>query len=184
MRQTLELLAQRSLTYAPVGVTRDGSRPGGVLPDGADRQRRTRIVGSGAASFERAADAVLSWEVQRRASLRVSAEHSVATVGGDVLLHLGVGRLALAIPCRVVWVVREEREAGFAYGTLPGHPERGEEAFVVTRDDDDLVRFTVSAYSWPAWPLVRLAAPVARTVQRVATDRYLRTLDERGQQPS
>ena len=33
--------------------------------------------------------------------------------------------------------------AGFGYGTLPGHPERGEEAFVVGRDDADGVWFEV-----------------------------------------
>jgi uncharacterized protein (UPF0548 family) len=31
------------------------------------------------------------------------------------------------VPCRVVYVVDEPRRAGFAYGTLPGHPEIGGE---------------------------------------------------------
>jgi uncharacterized protein (UPF0548 family) len=174
VRQSLDLLAARGLTYAPVGATRDGLPPADALPPDAGRQQRTRVVGRGGATYERAADAVLSWQVQRRAGLRVEAAHDVATVRGDVLLRLGpawTGRLALAIPCRVVWVERQPRRAGFAYGTLPGHPEHGEEAFVVEHGDDDLVRFTIRAYSWQAWRLARLAAPAARLAQRVATER-------------
>ena len=175
MRQRLELLGARSLTYDEVGATR------GELPPDADRQRRTRIVGTGETAFRRAASAVLSWQVHRRAGLRLQATHPVVVEGCDVVSRLGVGRLAVAFPCRVVWVEHGERRAGFAYGTLPGHPVRGEEAFVVTWDDDDLVRFTITAFSRPASRVTRALAPVVRLAQRRATDRYLRTLDERSQ---
>ena len=36
----------------------------------------------------------------------------------------------LQAPCRVVYVIDEPDIRGFAYGTLPGHPESGEERFV------------------------------------------------------
>ena len=39
-------------------------------------------------------------------------------------------------PCRVVYVVDEPDRRGFAYGTLPGHPESGEELFLVRYDPD------------------------------------------------
>jgi uncharacterized protein (UPF0548 family) len=38
---------------------------------------------------------------------------------------------------------------GFAYGTLPAHPEEGEELFLVTRGGDDTVRFEITAFSRP-----------------------------------
>jgi uncharacterized protein (UPF0548 family) len=37
----------------------------------------------------------------------------------------------------VVWTVDEPNRIGFGYGTLQGHPESGEESFVVSREDDD-----------------------------------------------
>ena len=78
--------------------------------------------------------------------------------------------------CRIVAVVDEPRRFGFAYGTLPLHPESGEEAFLVDRGEDDVVRFRVVAASRPAHPLARLGAPVARRVQRRITAGYLEGL--------
>ena len=43
------------------------------------------------------------------------------------------------VPARVVYVIDEPLRKGFAYGTLPGHPETGEEAFIVEYRDDDSV---------------------------------------------
>jgi uncharacterized protein (UPF0548 family) len=65
---------------------------------------------------------------------------------------------------------------GFAYGTLPGHPEQGEESFVVTMAPDQSVRFTIASVSRPGDPLVRLAGPLARGIQFLATKGYLRAL--------
>lgn len=56
---------------------------------------------------------------------RVHAERAL------VLPGVGAGPLRLRAPCRVVYTVTESRRRGFAYGTLPGHPECGEEAFVI-----------------------------------------------------
>jgi uncharacterized protein (UPF0548 family) len=58
------------------------------------------------------------------------------------------GRLAiLAIPCRIVYCSDEPNRFGFAYGTLLGHPERGEEAFHVVRGPDDSVTAHIVAFS-------------------------------------
>ena len=95
--------------------------------------------------------------------------------GGTVVLGLGKG-LKLLIPCRVVYVVDEPARRGFAYGTLPDHPEQGEEASVVTQDEDDSVWFEIKAFSRPAALLVRWAGPVGRAIQSVATTRYERAV--------
>lgn len=70
----------------------------------------------------------------------------------------------------------EPDRVGFAYGTLPGHPECGEQSFVVTRDETGAVWFTIRAFSRPARWFSRLGAPVTRVLQRLATRRYLRAL--------
>jgi uncharacterized protein (UPF0548 family) len=114
--------------------------------------------------------------VQRGAGLavepggRVEAE-AVHRVG------LGFGPLRLWAPCQVVYVVDEPSRQGFAYGTLPGHPESGEESFVVSIDEDDVVEFTVTAFSRPATWFSRLGGPLTGFVQRRVTWRYLDAVD-------
>ena len=69
-------------------------------------------------------------------------------------------------PCEVVWVAQEDDKIGVGYGTRPGHPATGEEAFVVVRDEQDRVWFTVTAFSRPAGTLMRLAGPMAVLAQQ------------------
>lgn len=96
--------------------------------------------------------------------------------GDTVVLRLGWGALSLRIPVRVVYIVDEPQRRGFAYGTLPGHPESGEEAFVVEHRDDDSVWLTIRAISRPAHPALWIVYPVLRLAQAVFTARYERAL--------
>lgn len=160
----------RRLTYPEVGAT------SGPLPSGYAHLDRRRVVGRGRTAFERAAEQVMTYGVQRGAGLRVRAAAPRASPGDDVTVVLGRGRLAVEAPCRVVTTVDTPSRRGFAYGTLEGHPETGEERFVVEHHDDDTVTLTVRAFSRPAWRSARLAGPAGRLVQRVVTERYLRSL--------
>ena len=90
-----------------------------------------------------------------------------------MLVHLGPVRA----PCRVVYVVDEPDRRGFAYGTLPGHAESGEELFLVRYDPaTENVYADVTAFSRHATWWSRLASPVTSLVQQIVTDRYLRAL--------
>ena len=80
------------------------------------------------------------------------------------------------IPTRVVYVIDEPDRKGFAYGTLPGHPERGEEAFVVERRADESVWLTIRSISRPANRWFWAAYPVLRLMQALFTERYKRAL--------
>jgi uncharacterized protein (UPF0548 family) len=82
----------------------------------------------------------------------------------------------LSVPARVVYVVDEPGRRGFAYGTLPGHPERGEEAFIVERLPDDSVWLVVRAFSRPSNVLFWVGYPIVRLMQEIYTARYLRAL--------
>ncbi|MGH8890593.1 MAG: DUF1990 family protein [Acidothermaceae bacterium] len=160
--------SDRLPTYADVGATAT------VLPAGYHRaQRRTRI-GAGQDAFSAATASLRSWEMHRRSGLAVATD-GPATAGRTVVLGLGVG-LLLVVPCRVVYEVNEPHRRGFAYGTLPDHPERGEEAFVVTHDAEGTVWLEITAFSRPGSPIVRLAGPIATAMQSAATSRYERAL--------
>jgi uncharacterized protein (UPF0548 family) len=160
-------LESAELTYREVGATaRD-------LPAGYDHLRRSRILGA-ADTFAKDASALFSWQVHLSARLGVTASSTVAAAGVVVLLEAGAGPLRIHAPCRVVYTVTESRRQGFAYGTLPGHPESGEEAFLLEHRDDGLVVFTIAAFSRPATAYARAAGPVGRLIQRKITTRYLR----------
>lgn len=79
---------------------------------------------------------------------------------------------------RVVLTVDEPTATGFAYGTLAGHPESGEESFIVRVDHDERVRLDIVAFSRPAIWYSRVGGPVTRMVQRAVIGRYLTVLRE------
>jgi uncharacterized protein (UPF0548 family) len=106
----------------------------------------------------------------------VTASTPTAEPGTVVLLGIGVGPLRMRAPCRVVYTITEPQRKGFAYGTLPGHPESGEEAFTISQRDDGLVVFTITAFSRPATIAARAAGPLGLLIQRHFTQAYLRAL--------
>ncbi|WZH38035.1 MAG: DUF1990 domain-containing protein [Microbacterium enclense] len=161
------------LTYDEVGAT------AGEMPAGYHHVRGRRMIGHGRRDFERAADALLAGEAQRRAGARIEMSETPLRAGSRVTMRLGLGILSFRIPCLVVWAERSETTAGFAYGTLPGHPERGEERFTVTLRPSGEVVFEVAAFSRPGRWFTRVGAPLGRLVQAWMTRRYLRALDAR-----
>lgn len=97
-----------------------------------------------------------------------------AGMSADLVIH--VLGMKIVAPVRVVLVIEEPNRAGFAYGTLPGHPQQGEESFIVVHEDDDSVWFTVRAISRASTWWFRLVTPVFRLRQRAMTRSYLRAL--------
>ena len=160
-------LAALPLTYSEVGAT------AGPLPAGYHHVQKSAVIGHGRRRFEEAANAGMRWGMLRGAGLRVEATSDVAAVGSEVIVHLGPVRA----PCRVVYVVDEPDRRGFAYGTLPGHAESGEERFMVRYDAaTDEVHAEVVAFSRHGTWWSRLGSPVTSVIQRVVTERYLRAL--------
>ncbi len=93
--------------------------------------------------------------------------------GATVVAATKAGPLHVLIPCRIVYVVDEADRFGFAYATLPGHPECGEESFIVSKAAGGEITFTVSAHSRHAELLAKLGAPVSRIVQRQTNNAYI-----------
>ncbi|MFL6062517.1 MAG: DUF1990 family protein [Marmoricola sp.] len=165
-----DLLRAQSVTYAEVGATL------GELPPGYRHLEETFALGHGTATFERAAAAVMCWQVQRGAGLRVQASTDGVEEGTVAIVRIGLGPLSLRAPVRVLRVIDQPGRRGFVYGTLPGHPESGEEAFVVELADDDAVVLHIVAFARAATTLSRLGGPVTWFIQRRVTRRYGRAL--------
>ncbi|WP_425146834.1 DUF1990 family protein [Deinococcus sp.] len=168
LKRELERLQRRPVTYERVGVTLEpGEKP---------MKRYSVLLGNGQATFQQARAALRGWRTHHSHWLQLYPASSPPTKGQTVLVLLrGVG-LCLSFGCRVVRVVDEARRYGFAYGTLPEHPERGEELFLIEWQADDRVTFTLSAVSQPANPLYALGRPLGTLMRGLGTQQYLTSM--------
>lgn len=151
-------------TYEAVGATA-GTPPAGYVVD------RTRIkLGEGEAVFRSAITALRRWE-QFNLGWVEAWPSDTPIQAGEVVAVMGraIGVWWLNA-CRVVYVVDEAgpiSKFGFAYGTLPGHVESGEERFLVEWDrGDDGVWYDILAFSRPNQFSAWLGYPVVRRLQK------------------
>lgn len=155
------------LSYSEQGAT------AGELPDGYHHIRREQPIGTGRDVFTRAAGQVMEWQMQHGAGVTVKSSTDVAEPGSVVVVGLG----PLKGACRVIYVVDEPNRCGFAYGTLDGHPESGEEYFGVRFDPtDNTVYAQIVAFSRPGRWWSKAGSRVVLLVQQHITTRYLRAL--------
>jgi len=163
--------SDRELTYAEHGAT------AGEMPPGYHHDEWEADLGAfSQATFGRLADQLRHWHVQTGSGLTIFPAGPVRPGLTFALWFRLPGAYATAVG-RVVYVTSESDQTGFAYGTLPGHPERGEEAFHLVREGDRLL-FKVRAFSRPRHPLARLGAPVSRLLQLRMNQAYLKTMRE------
>lgn len=155
------------VSYSCVGMTAaDGPPPAGFR----ELRVRTRLPAGG---YEQAARALFGWRMHRGTPfLHVPAGTPPAAPGVRVGLRMG----PVHAPCQVVWTLTEQDRTGFAYGTLPGHPECGEESFLLRRHPDGSADLTIRAVSRPAAWYVRAAGPLGPLAQRAVARQYARSL--------
>jgi uncharacterized protein (UPF0548 family) len=154
-------------SYDEVGATREGAKaPTGYAVD----HNRTRL-GSGRGTFQRAVVALYAWkmfDIGWAWLVPAGAPVEVGTTVAVLAEHYGFYSLN---PCRISYTIEEDEgglvRRGFAYGTLPGHGERGEERFTVEwRREDDSVFYDLYALSRPSHLIAWLGYPLARRLQR------------------
>lgn len=169
LRAVLDGQTHESLTYPEVGSTRSPD-----LPAGYNHDRFSVALGND--RFETAKRGIREWRAHVNSGVEVFPSTAAIESGTNVVLGIRLGPLYAIAACRIVYICDETDRFGFAYGTLPEHPESGEEAFIIERDPSGQVRFTITAFSRPASAVTRLASPLARVVQQRATQRYLDAL--------
>ena len=153
------------LSYEEVGCSRSVPPPGYVVDN-----NRVQL-GTGAETFERAKQALKSWQMLQLGW--------VEPCWPDVTVREGelVGTLARACGlwvvnvCRIVYLSETEsdscHELSFAYGTLEGHVEQGEERFRVEWNRaDDSVWYEILAFSKPGRWIAKVGYPYVRSKQR------------------
>jgi uncharacterized protein (UPF0548 family) len=143
---------------------------GQVLPNGFLRDHNRRKIGSGAEAFALAKRAIQSWRMFPRGWLEVCPHNAPIVEGTTVgILARTMGMWTLN-PARIVAVMDETgpiEKFGFAYGSLPGHAEAGEEQFSVEwHHGDDSVWFDLDAISRPGRWFTWLGHPYTRRIQK------------------
>ncbi len=161
-------------TYEESGLTL------GEMPAGYHHLRHERFVGSGAALMDCGREAIRTWKAQSQLKLILSPEVPEFSKGSVLVfaLPLSPSPFWATGACRIVKIVDEPRRFGFVYGTLPHHPETGEEAFLVHLHDDDRVSFTITAFSRAKTLPMKVSGPVGRFIQSRAAEVYLDGYDQ------
>lgn len=177
-----ELAARRRLFR--LGVLNDLSYPDRGMTENSENTEGYRSmhvferVGHGRAAYEALAEGIMGWKLHELAGLRVVPDVPVVQVGSRVELGVGAGPARITAPCRVVRLIEEATREGFAYGTLPGHPESGEESFAAVLEEDGSVYLELKAFSKHSNWFYRLGAPVAEAGQGLVTKRYIEAARE------
>lgn len=164
---------QRGLdfTYPGVGAT----APGGEFPVGYAVDRTSIALGNGREVFADARRGIEAWTQFDLGWCEAWPRSTPFRPGEVVAVAARSMGMWWACAARIVYVVDEtsgqgDAEAmkfGFAYGTLPGHVERGEELFLIEWNRaTDAVAYRILAFSRPRHPLARLGRPLVRRLQR------------------
>lgn len=164
VRQFLEEQTRLEFSYSAVGTT-DSSPPNGYVVDHTRYQ-----LGEGQAVFAAARAALECWQ-QFKFPWWEAWPHETPIKSREVVAIVArILGLWWLNACRIVYVVDEEEpitKFGFAYGTLPGHAESGEERFLIEwHATDDSVWYDILAFSRPQQFMVRLGYPVVRRKQK------------------
>jgi uncharacterized protein (UPF0548 family) len=132
-----------SLTYDEVGATeRD------TLPHGYRHMEAERRIGDPEV-FARAVTGLRTWATHEGSGISILPTGQSVTPGSTFLSVASIGPLKIVAPCRITRITDGPDSFGFTYGTLPGHPVRGEEAFLVERRANGTF-FRITAFSTPS----------------------------------
>ena len=166
----LERLRQQAepkpLTYDGAGGTVTGDHPVGYHEHSSELTVE--------ADWDAAREAIRTWAGHRSVGGVLAPHVPPLTEGSTMAFGVRVFGIWATGTCRIVKLIDSSTEFGFSYGTLPHHPEEGEELFAVRDNGDGTVTFRVAAFSKPAGLVTRLIGPLGRVIQRFMTMRYLR----------
>ena len=164
VRRFVEEQFALEFTFSGVGASA-GTPPTGYVVD------RVRVkMGEGEAAFAAGRAALARWEQFRLGWVEPLAPTPGIQVGEVVAIGVRVFGVWWLNASRIVYVIDEAGPVtrfGFAYGTLPGHAESGEERFLIEWDRaTDEVWYSILAFSRPRHWLARLGRPLVRRMQR------------------
>jgi uncharacterized protein (UPF0548 family) len=157
------------MNYPEVGATADPAALE-ALAVHYNVDRHHFDLGTGRDLFERARASLLAWRHFDIPWLELLGATAAPSPGQVVATLTHVAGVWFLNPCRVVYtegLSSPSSEGAFAYGTVSGHVESGEERFAVRFDPTTAaVSYEILAFSRPAILLTKLANRWVRRLQR------------------
>lgn len=164
LRAYLDAQQEKAFSYAEVGASQHGA------PTAYNVDHNRIKLGEGAETFALARQAIRNWEMFNLDWVSVLQKDAPIRVGTCALVIVRLFGIYSLNVSRIVYLLEEEtpvKKYGFAYGTLEGHAERGEERFSIEWDpQDNCVYYDLFAFSQPRHPLARAGYPLSRILQK------------------
>jgi uncharacterized protein (UPF0548 family) len=135
------------------------------FPKGYNHDRYKCYLGEGDEAWQAAKAALSNWKMFPKWT-SIYPSNAAQTLGQEVLVTVKLAPLYWLNGARVVYTLDEDQRFGFAYGTLKSHAERGEELFMVSRNENGEVFFELQAFSQPFHPLAKIGKPLVRRLQK------------------
>ncbi len=151
-------------SYREVGASK------GTIPSGYPINHYQVRLGKGEKTFSRSQNAIQNWTMYRLDWTRLYPPGAPIVAGKVVCVVVNHGFCWSLNPCRIIYTLEEKgtvERFGFAFGTLPGHSEEGEERFVVEwHHADDSVWYELLSFARPHHFLAKLGFPFVRLFQQ------------------
>jgi len=151
----------KTYTYPEVGATKTNEQFAHY-----DNDNNQVIIGKGAEVWQKAKCALKNWQQFPLPWTKIYPNTTALEEGEVVVVLFRLFGIWWRNSAKIVYAFDEPNRFGFAYGTLPGHIETGEEVFWVEKDAEGVVSYHIKAFSTPRFWLARIAYPVARFFQR------------------
>ncbi len=133
---------------------------------GYDNDLNSIFLGKGEKVWNNAKVALEHWQQFPPGWTKIYKNATALEAGNTVLVLFKLFGIWWSNSARIVYTLNEEHTYGFAYGTLTGHVESGEECFWIDKDAEDHVYYHIKAFSKPDFWAAKLAYPLARVYQR------------------
>jgi uncharacterized protein (UPF0548 family) len=156
----LQTQNKKPFSYPNIGATQT------ELQKGYDNDESFIYLGDGEEVWNNAKKALTNWKHFPPSWTQIFPSTTPIEKAENVAVLFRLFGIWWINSARIVYTIDEKNKFGFAYGTLPGHLEKGEECFWIKRDKKGNVFYYIKAFSKPAYWFVRLAYPLARMYQK------------------
>lgn len=136
------------------------------LPSGYDHNQVEEEIGCRVSDFQAAKSAMLAWKHFDVGWVAALPATTPIHEGENIAIRARILGLWALAACRIVEVFDEDsptsKRFGYSFGTLPGHPEQGEERFEIRSSADGIVTYRITAFFRPNYLSAKIAWPYFR----------------------
>ncbi len=152
--------SQCGFNYLDVGATRR------ELPARYDHHQVEVILGQGRSVYVKAESALKAWKQFDVGWVSALPADTPICEGENIAIRASLFGMWSLAACRIIEVIdhkdTSEMKFGFAFGTLPAHPEQGEERFEIRCDASGIVTYRITAFFRPNYLSAKIAWPYLR----------------------